>query len=55
MQSKRAFQQVRHRLNICWAAWAVWKSMTTCFSVPGWLCKLMEVSTLLEPSPQEVF
>ena len=28
MQSKRAFHQVRHRLNICWAPWAAWKSVT---------------------------
>lgn len=55
MQSKRAFLQVRHRLNICWAPWAAWKSMTACFSAPSWLCKLVEVSTLLDPSLQEVF
>lgn len=55
MQSKRAFHLVRHRVNICWAVWAAWKSVTACFSALEWLCELVEVSTVLEPSLQEVF
>lgn len=50
MQSKKCFSHVRHRLNICWALWAVWESEAACFSVPSCLCTLVELSTLLEVS-----
>lgn len=61
MQSKKQFSHVRHRLNICWALWAVWEREAACFSVPSWLCRLVGLSTLLEVnilvelSLQEVF
>lgn len=48
MQSNKCFSHVGHRLNIFWAPWAVWESEADCFSVPGCLCRLVELSTLLQ-------
>lgn len=61
MQSKKCFSYVRHMLIFCWVPWTGRESEAACFSVPSCLCRLVELSTLLqvnilvEPSLQEVF